>query len=213
MTLNEKITPMRYADDLANLSPVNEVVKVINLLADYYEDGDLGSREDLVSLFKNMRQSPDDCTIFFRGELAEKERALLEGAPGVQAVEIQFALFDLGLAYCVEAMRPGLGLDHQWNRVCWAHNCLGRLHGSILGHAIGEIAAIAGRAKHGAAVRHKENRGMKQDVFKWLTENMDRFSSWDGAAEAIAGDVVPVKFRTARDWIDQWRKLQSNGAL
>lgn len=59
--------------------------------------------------------------------------------------------------------------------------------------------------------RHAEHRAMKEDVFVWLDANMQRFKSMDAAAEAIAGKVAPVKFRAARDWVGEWRKLRSTG--
>ncbi|UUZ68266.1 hypothetical protein LP416_29305 [Polaromonas sp. P2-4] len=66
-------------------------------------------------------------------------------------------------------------------------------------------------ARNGAAARHAENRAMKQDVCAWLDANMPDFKSMDSAAEAIAGKVAPVKFRTARDWVGEWKKLRSAG--
>ena len=66
-------------------------------------------------------------------------------------------------------------------------------------------------ANAGAAGRHTENRAIKQDVFAWLDTNMPNFKSMDSAAEAIAGKVAPVKFRTARDWVGEWKKLRSAG--
>ena len=66
-------------------------------------------------------------------------------------------------------------------------------------------------AKRGAAARHTENRAMKTDVFAWLDANMANFKSMDSAAEAIAGVIVPTKFRTARNWVGEWKKLRSAG--
>lgn len=54
-------------------------------------------------------------------------------------------------------------------------------------------------ATRGANARHAENRALKMDAIKaYLAGN---FASKDDAAEAIAGNVVPVKFRTVRDWL------------
>jgi hypothetical protein len=61
-------------------------------------------------------------------------------------------------------------------------------------------------ARIAAQARHRENHDMKRQVFSWLDENFIRYKSMDGAAEAIAGSVVPVKFRTARDWVGQWKR-------
>lgn len=63
--------------------------------------------------------------------------------------------------------------------------------------------------KKGAAKRHEENRAMKADVFSWLDANMTNFKSMDKAAQAIADKVAPIAFRTARDWVGEWKKLRS----
>lgn len=59
--------------------------------------------------------------------------------------------------------------------------------------------------------RHAENRALKAEVFAWCDAHMQEFRSMDSAAEAVAGKLVPVKFRTAREWIGEWRKLRSTG--
>ena len=66
-------------------------------------------------------------------------------------------------------------------------------------------------AKRGADERHIENRAMKADIFQWLEANMSNFKSMDAAAEGIAGKVAPIKFRTAREWVSQWKKIRSTG--
>ena len=84
-------------------------------------------------------------------------------------------------------------------------------------YVIAELVALAKKSqakdagRAGAAGRHTENRAIKQDVFAWLDTNMPNFKSMDSAAEAIAGKVAPVKFRTARDWVGEWKKLRSTG--
>ena len=65
--------------------------------------------------------------------------------------------------------------------------------------------------KKGADKRHAENRSMKNDVFNWLDTHMHQFKSMDAAADAIAGKMAPVKWRTARDWVGEWKKLRSAG--
>lgn len=56
-------------------------------------------------------------------------------------------------------------------------------------------------AKLGASARHKENREMKAQVLAWYASHADSVGSKDAAAEAIAGKLVPVKFRTVREWL------------
>jgi hypothetical protein len=76
-----------------------------------------------------------------------------------------------------------------------------------MGKEIGKSAF----GKAGANARHAENRKLKLDVFEWCETNMRHFKSMDKAAEAIHGKLVPVGFRTAREWIGDWNKSQSAG--
>ena len=68
-------------------------------------------------------------------------------------------------------------------------------------------------AKAGVTARHQENRALKQDVFTWLDANPPKPRGKDAAATAIAGGIVPVAFRTARRWIDEWEKLRATGTM
>lgn len=78
---------------------------------------------------------------------------------------------------------------------------------------------VAGRqartemATKAARERHREHHAMKAEVFEWLDVNMIAYNSMDSAAEAIAKSVAPIKFRTARTWVGQWKKLRSAGRL
>jgi len=53
----------------------------------------------------------------------------------------------------------------------------------------------------GADVRHKEHRDMKAQVIEHYEANRHLFRSKDQAAEAMAGKLVPMPFRTVRDWL------------
>lgn len=66
-------------------------------------------------------------------------------------------------------------------------------------------------AKAWATARHAENHAMKQEVFAWLDEQFSKCRSMDAAATAIAGRVAPIAWRTARDWVGQWKKLRPAG--
>ena len=83
------------------------------------------------------------------------------------------------------------------------HRSMGYFVDLILEHH--ESARQAARA----IKRHAENHAMKADVYVWLDANMQRFKSMDSAAEAISGKVAPIAFRTARDWVGEWKKLRS----
>lgn len=71
-------------------------------------------------------------------------------------------------------------------------------------------AARTALAKAAAQARHTETRNMKADVFEWLDAHMAEFKSMDAAAQAIIKQQ-PVVFRTARDWVGEWKKLRSAG--
>ena len=65
--------------------------------------------------------------------------------------------------------------------------------------------------KRNAKKRHAEHHSMKAEVFVWCDANMLNYKSMDKAAEAIAGKITPIAFRTARAWIGEWKKLRSPG--
>ena len=71
------------------------------------------------------------------------------------------------------------------------------------------------KAKQSAAAikRHQEHYQFKADVFDWLRSNMQNYKSMDATAEAIAGKIVPVTFRTARKWVKEYKDMQSAGRL
>lgn len=61
-------------------------------------------------------------------------------------------------------------------------------------------------AKQAAKVRHKENNEMRDYVRAWYAENAATLGTKDAAAEAAAGKLVPMKFRTIRDWLKEPKK-------
>lgn len=64
-------------------------------------------------------------------------------------------------------------------------------------------------ARKAAQARHRENHAMRAEVWRWCESHLANYKSMDAAAEAIAGELVPVTFRTARKWIGEWRRQQS----
>lgn len=66
-------------------------------------------------------------------------------------------------------------------------------------------------AQEGANSRHKESHACKAEVFKWADENMHMQESMDDAAQVIATELVPYKFRTVRQWLTEWKKLRAAG--
>jgi hypothetical protein len=63
-------------------------------------------------------------------------------------------------------------------------------------------------ARNAALARHSENHQMKREVFIWLDSNM-KDMKMDQAAAVIAGKIVPMTFRTVRDWVAEWKKQRS----
>lgn len=96
------------------------------------------------------------------------------------------------------------------------------LHGHanmLFGKAVGSGCSVYAKgsahwiATAGARGRHRENHAMKQDVFNWLDANPPKPRGMDAAATTIfERKLVPIKsWRTARDWVGEWRKLRSAG--
>lgn len=70
-----------------------------------------------------------------------------------------------------------------------------------------EILGFASKnARTAALARHRENHAMRDEVWRWYEKNRDAFKSMDAAAAAVAGHIVPVTFRTAREWIGACEK-------
>ena len=89
------------------------------------------------------------------------------------------------------------------------------LHHLTIGRFIELVLQNSIKAKQSAAAikRHQEHYAMKVDVFSWLDVNMHTFKSMDATAEAIAGKIVPLAFRTVRKWVKEYKDMQSAGRV
>ncbi|MBS0427145.1 MAG: hypothetical protein JSR41_07640 [Proteobacteria bacterium] len=134
------------------------------------------------------------------------------GAP-ITAAErdafVKIALLMAACAFAVQAMKAPKNSSAAWTYAIDASRWLGILQGFHSG--VGRGTAASELARRGADAAHAENRAMKALVIQWCDDNMAAFRSMDAAAQAIAGTLVPVTFRTARDWIGAWKKLRSAG--
>ena len=74
--------------------------------------------------------------------------------------------------------------------------------------ALQKIDKTTQARRKGADVAHAENRAMKAAVFIWLDSNRQKYGSMDDTAVAITRQQ-PIKFRAARDWVGDWKKLRS----
>lgn len=59
-------------------------------------------------------------------------------------------------------------------------------------------------ARKAAHARHAENRSMKKEAYHWFTENGCNLTKDEAAIEITK--QVPIKLRTAQDWVTQFRK-------
>ncbi len=64
---------------------------------------------------------------------------------------------------------------------------------------------ISHAATKAARKRHAETDAMKGEVFAWCAAHLNEYPSMESAA-GVAIKLVPVAFRTARDWISEYRK-------
>ena len=71
----------------------------------------------------------------------------------------------------------------------------------ILGNTV-----VSEQARKAATIRHRENHAMRDQAMKYYGEHKSEFSSMDDAAWAIAGKIVPVKYRTVYEWIRRYRR-------
>lgn len=128
-------------------------------------------------------------------------------------------VFDAVMAYSSESELILSGVDPVTKKIKLTKPGADELNAAIanglnnrsIGYFIELISKHRGSANQAANAmkRHAENHAMKADVFTWLNTNMANFKSMDAAAEGIAGKVAPIAFRTARDWVGEWKKLRS----
>jgi hypothetical protein len=76
----------------------------------------------------------------------------------------------------------------------------------LRGVALGKSALPRRNAKK----RHEEHYQMKAEIFEWLDKNPIPYRGKDATAQRIM-KIVPIAFRTARNWIDDWEEVRSAG--
>jgi hypothetical protein len=139
---------------------------------------------------------------------------------------------DFDILHCMAIYWLGLAADAQkggstveaFDWISEAHTALEYAHGLAMWDAGAEAERTDGQDRHlaekaarskfaraAAMARHAENHSLKAEVFAWCDANVADYKSMDAAAEAIAGKIAPIVFRTARDWVGEWKKLRSAG--
>lgn len=61
------------------------------------------------------------------------------------------------------------------------------------------------------SIRHSENHALRDEVYVWADKNIKPSMTLDDAASEVAGKVVPLKWRTVRSHLTEWKKLRSAG--
>jgi hypothetical protein len=72
--------------------------------------------------------------------------------------------------------------------------------------------ARSGVTVRATEARHRENRQLKAEVWKWCEVHLADYSSIDAAASEVARRVVPMQFRTVQRWISQFKKAHTVSA-
>lgn len=207
MEIDEKINKTQRSSN----SAIPEAGAIVGRLADFWDE--LSDRTGkgkglfIEEIFGGMWRDNDT------GDEQEEilDRWFDEQSEEMKPLALMQAAFT-SCAYAVQAMKAETSgeLLEAWRCTSKANYWLGITIGTWSLRK-DQPESINDFAKRGAAARHTENRAMKKDVFAWLDANMANFKSMDSAAEAIAGVIVPTKFRTTRDWVGEWKKLRSTG--
>ena len=115
------------------------------------------------------------------------------------------AYFWNATGWAVEALRPWT--DEQTGRLCirFAERVYGMYVGSQI--AMRDSIPLTRAATLGADARQKENRSIKQEVFDWCDKKMHEYDSMNKAASALhEANLVPVKQKTLRTWMTEWKR-------
>jgi len=130
-------------------------------------------------------------------------------------VETRSALIKIGVvivscSFVIQAFKAKKGSRLAWSYAIDANRWNGILQGLNGLGCLTDISAASKLGKLGADALHFENRAMKAEVFTWLDFNRQKFKSMDATAQAITREQ-PIAFRTARDWVGEWKKVRSTG--
>jgi hypothetical protein len=186
--------------------PKEQIEFILKMLGIFYEMSDFGKRDEITGELEKVKASSNDPVSYFTGMLRDFEKEYESpNSPESLGHTVLLSVIYASLAHYAEATREDCELAEQWFHIGWAYHYLGYLRGTVPGYRMGRRAESSIRAKKGATARHKENKDMKKDAFDFLSKRMGEFKSMNAAADAVRG-VVPVQFRTARDWVGEWNK-------
>lgn len=169
---------------------------VLSVARDIFVAANLGSKEDFnSSVFSTVCQSENSIGDALRAEF-------IDSGDGLEYPEEH--LVWMVTDYAVQSLRAEEReeVGTAWAFAADAVHWLGYLQGMFGARDVSNIS-IAMRSL--AELRHRENRAMREEAIQWYLANKDRIRTKDAAAEAIAGKLLPVKFRTVRDWLSKIR--------
>lgn len=111
--------------------------------------------------------------------------------------DLVVASFAIGAAYAAAAMESDrVGRVHRG----WTYAVDAAWEAASLSARFGaQVEQRSAFGRMGAAARHEEDRALKREAIEAYLNGS--YLSKDAAAEAIAGKVVPVRFRTVRAWL------------
>ena len=172
--------------------------------SEYLELTEMEMLEDL--------QSQKDWLVL-KGEIAARDaaRKVEKERPTIEAVEF----WDM-------MMCPPIEDDDSIDEVkyeSWVQSVNEHIRTSIDMDAMMEIirlyreSAVKNTAIRNALKRHTENHALRDAVYSWADANIKQGKSLDDAASDVAGKVVPLKWRTVREHLTQWKKLRSASTL
>lgn len=194
-------------------TPMSESVRVLGSLINFWDR--LFPESDFVKRFFQPMWDDDKTSgadQLLQLEEVETTLVMFGGKPITpqdKYVMVRIGMLMAACAFCIQAMKSQRVSPRAWSYALDANRCLGMLIGACSNDDYKNSASEFGRL--GANALHKENRAMKKEVLDWCSANMKNFKSNESAAEAVAGKIVPVKFRTVRDWIGEWRRLHPAG--
>lgn len=168
--------------------PFREAVYVMSMLATWYDAHPEYGVDGTHFLNVTFPDAMSDASIDADAEL----RALYE-TDNVRSEQAMHVAFTCALA-ALRAVRDG-NEPEAWSYAADARECM--MFGWFPYAMHDSPFSVIG--KRAAAVRHAENRALKQQAIETYLDG--DFTSKDAAAEYIAGKVVPVKFRTVREWL------------
>lgn len=219
-----------YQEELIQL---NHVVDIFEIPTDVFRDFGLSrlqsilqrDAEKVVRLnIESGKDIPAALILLNNGDADSQFNQLCQAAPHIP----KSALSSLCLAYGVflvmtrngedmSGLKASGGCEMESLKTLMSITMIRGLTMGLAGLNSGVLQTVKANAErkkkqaHATSKRHEENRAMKREVFNWLDANPPQKGELDKTADTIKElNLVPMAWRTIREWIGEWRKLRSN---